>query len=256
MVRPDDTLSLTGRRIIVTGAGRGLGRGMALAAAAAGADVVGIARSENELNETADLAESMAGLFTPMATDVSEVESLDAVVERIAAGGSIDGVVHAAGTQLRRDAIDISLEDWRSIVRIHLEAPFFLSTAIARRQLAARAPGSHVFVASLCTSIGIRRIAPYVAAKSGVMGIVRTLALEWGDAGIRVNALGPGYHETRMNREFLEIPTERRRVLSRIALGRLGTADDLGGGTVFLLSDASAYMTGQLLNIDGGWLAG
>jgi 2-deoxy-D-gluconate 3-dehydrogenase len=240
--------------VIVTGAGRGLGRGIAGAIARAGGEVIGVSRSIFQLEETA--AGIGAGRFRSLPADVSRLEDLGGLVADAWSHGPVHGIVHGAGIQLRKPALEVSPEDWRSVQAVHVEAPFFLSTALARRQLEEGLPGSHVFVGSLANSIGLRNVAPYVAAKSALMGVVRTLALEWAETGIRVNAVGPGYFLTDLTRELLSDPEQHARVLSRIPMSRLGTPEDLGGAFVFLLADASSYMTGQLVNVDGGWLAG
>jgi 2-dehydro-3-deoxy-D-gluconate 5-dehydrogenase len=249
--------SLADRTIIVTGAGRGLGRAMAVATAREGAHVVGIARSADQLEETQRMVADASGTFEPLAWDLSVVTDLDGLADRIyGRWGSVYGVVHAAGVQRRKPAETVSLDDWRFVQAVNLEAPFFLSTAIGRRQLQAGEVGSHVFVGSLGSSIGLTQIAPYVAAKSGILGVVRALAIEWAQAGIRVNAIAPGYFQTELTADLLSIPEKHDWVLSRIPMRRLGRPSDLDGAVVFLLSEASAYVTGHLLNVDGGWLAG
>ena len=166
------------------------------------------------------------------------------------------GIVHAAGIQARRPAVDITRDDWRQVTAIHTEAPFFLSTSIARRQLTDRVEGSHVFIGSLTSWIGLPNIAPYAASKSGVLGLTRTLAVEWAEQGIRVNAICPGYFHTALTSELFEDPERRDRLLTRIPMQRFGVADDLAGAVIFFLSGASSYVTGQVINVDGGWLAG
>lgn len=255
MAGGSDLFSLDGKGVLVTGASRGLGRGIALSVARAGATVIGVARSERGLDETAELAAAAGACVRPLAADISRLDDLDSLVARAWEESPIHGVVHAAGVQLRKPAVEVSVTDWRSVQLINLDAPFFLSTAVARRQLSEGRPGSHVFVGSLGTSIGLRGIVPYTTAKAALMGSVRTLALEWAEAGIRVNAVGPGYFHTELTKELLADRAEHARILSRIPMNRLGTAEDLAGISVFLLADASEYVTGQLMNVDGGWLA-
>jgi 2-dehydro-3-deoxy-D-gluconate 5-dehydrogenase len=246
--------NLAGRHIVVTGAGRGLGRGIAAAVVGAGARTTLVARSVEQLEGTARLTghDSSCSLLAVDLASPSEVERL---AEAVSADRPPDGVVHCAGIQLRKSALDFTLADWRSIQAVNVEAPVFLSTALARRQVDAGQPASHVFIASLSSSIGLPNAVAYAAGKSAVLGIVRTLAVEWASAAIRVNAIGPGYFETQLTADLLSQPGQRARILSRIPMGRLGNPDDLGGAAVFLLSDASAYVTGQVINVDGGWLA-
>ncbi|MGC2168247.1 MAG: SDR family oxidoreductase [Acidimicrobiales bacterium] len=246
---------LTGKSVLVTGAGRGLGRGMALAAAAAGAQVIAVARTSSELDETSALSEGSR--VAPLVWDMADLEGIDALVAKAESlGGPLHGVVHAAGLQRRKPAIELSLDDWRHVTTVDLEAPFFLSTSIHRSQLRHGLAGSHVFVGSLSSFIGLRGVSAYAASKSGLLGVVRTLALEWAPSGARVNCIAPGYFETSLTADLFADPGHVAWVRSRIPLGRIGTADDLAGALVFLLSGASAYVTGQVITVDGGWLAG
>lgn len=246
--------ALDGRTVLVTGAGRGLGRAMAVGLAAQGARVVAVSRSERELAETVAAAEP--GSVLSVAWDLSRTEGcveLVAAVETLA--GPVFGVVHGAGIQHREPADAFPVEEWRRVLQLNLEAPFFLSTAVHRRQVALGIAGSHVFVGSLASSIGLPNVAAYVAAKSGVLGVVRALAAEWAPSGTRVNCIGPGYFRTSLTEDLLSDETKAAWVRSRIPMGRLGQADELAGLAAFLISDASSYVTGELINVDGGWLA-
>ena len=251
-----DTFSLTGQHVVVTGGGRGLGRAIALSAAAAGAMVTVVARTEDEVNETVDLGrQQRGGECIARPADLSDTGEMPGLVESIADRQPIDGVVHAAGTQIRKAAIDITADDWDAVQAVNLRAPFFLSAAIANHQLAEGRGGSHIFVGSLNSSIGLANMVPYVASKTALVGVARALSTEWSPVGIRANVIGPGYFHTALTDELLSRPVERTRILNRIPMGVLGTPSDLGGVCVFLLSDASRYLTGQLINVDGGWLS-
>jgi 2-deoxy-D-gluconate 3-dehydrogenase len=255
---PSDLRSLFGlggRSVLVTGASRGLGRAMAIAIAAAGATVVAVSRTARDLDPTAQ--DVPGGRILPLPWDVSELDAADDLVtsaEELA--GPLFGVVHAAGVQHRAPAIEVGVEDWRRVTTLDLDAPFFLSTAMHRRQHRAGRAGSHVFVGSLTSHIGIAGISPYAASKSGLCGVVRTLAVEWAPTGARVNGLAPGYFRTALTANLLDDPERGAWVRSRIPMGRLGTGDDLAGAAIFLLAEASAYMTGQMITVDGGWTAG
>lgn len=247
------SFGLTGRTILVTGAGRGLGKGIALALVEAGATVVAVSRSSAELAETASAAS--VGSVRPVPWDVTDTGSLDALVELAeAVGGPLDGVVHAAGAQHRESADAFVEADWRRIVAVDLEAPFFLSTAIHRSQRERGAAGSHVLIGSLASSIGLPNMAAYGAAKAGLLGVVRSLSVEWAPSGTRVNCLAPGYFLTSQTRELLADERNTARINARIPMGRLGTVQELAGVAAFLLSDAASYITGQIVNVDGGWL--
>jgi NAD(P)-dependent dehydrogenase (short-subunit alcohol dehydrogenase family) len=173
-----------------------------------------------------------------------------------AADGPLDGIVHAAGTQYRAPATAVPVAAWRDLMAIHLDAPFFLSTALHRDQLRDGRPGAHVFIGSLTSARGIANIAPYAAAKSALLGVIRTLAVEWAASGTRVNGIAPGYFRTELTADLFADPDRAAWVLDRVPMGRLGDPADLAGAVVFLLSPASGYITGQLLPVDGGWLAG
>jgi 2-deoxy-D-gluconate 3-dehydrogenase len=246
---------LDGRHVVVTGGGRGLGQGIAISAARAGARVTVVARSTEQLAETVALIERLGGDCTAHAADLSDVASIPRHADAIAARQPVDGIVHAAGVQRRRSAVEVTVEDWRFVQTLNVEAPFFFSTAIARHQLADGRPGSHVFIGSLNSSIGLARITPYAASKTALLGMARSLSTEWAASGLRANVIGPGYFHTQLTADLLSEPENEQRIRQRIPMGRLGSAADLGGAAVFLLSDASTYMSGQLINVDGGWLA-
>lgn len=251
-----EQFSLAGRHVLVTGAGRGLGQAMALAAARAGAGVTAVARTAEQLGQTLELARGAAGPLRTLCWDMALTDTLGALVDEAEESGPVDSVIHAAGVQLRKPATELLPEEWMRVQKVNAEAPFFLSTEIARRRLRDASPrGSHVFIGSLATTIGLPNVAPYVMSKTAVLGAVRALSREWAGQGIRVNGIAPGYVQTQLTSDLLAREEDRTRILGRIPMGRLGATEDFAGATVFLLSDASAYITGQMLNIDGGWLA-
>jgi 2-dehydro-3-deoxy-D-gluconate 5-dehydrogenase len=257
LTRVEELFSLRNRVVVVTGAGRGLGRAIAIAAADAAAVVVGVARSVDELHETQRFVSGRGATFHPVAFDLRDTTRLEELVDAIEGEvGTVFGIVHAAGVQLRKRAVDVTPDDWSAVHTVNLEAPFFLSVALARRQMEAQRGGSHIFVGSLASAIGVAGVAPYCAAKGGVAGAVRALAVEWADTGIRVNGIGPGYFHTALTDEPLSNPGDRARILGRIPMGRIGDPDDLAGAALFLLGDGSSYVTGQFVYVDGGWLAG
>lgn len=245
---------LAGRHVLVTGAGRGLGQGIAVSAALAGAAVTAVARSADQLERTAALIRDQGGECVPYVADVSDVDALPDHVATVEQRRPIDGVVHAAGMQIRKPAVNYTVDEWRQVQRVNAEAPFFLSTAIARAQRAADRPGSHVFIGSLTCTIGLPNGALYAASKSALLGVARVLSTELAGHGIRANVVGPGYFPTELTRDLLAVEANRQRILGRIPMGRMGTPADLAGTVVFLLSDAARYVTGQLINVDGGWL--
>ena len=200
MRRPRDSVtearapfSLAGCTVVVTGAGRGLGRATALAAVAAGARVVGVARSSSQLNEATAQAGELGGDLVPLTWDLADLDAIDELATAVAAAaGPVHGVVHAAGVQLRKPSDTVTVAEWQRVLNVNLTAPFFLSAALTRRCPPDDRGASHVFVGSLTSTIGIAGLAPYAATKSGLLGVVRTLAVEWAGRGIRANALNPG----------------------------------------------------------------
>jgi NAD(P)-dependent dehydrogenase (short-subunit alcohol dehydrogenase family) len=237
---------LTGKRALVTGASSGLGAHFARTLASAGADVVLAARRTEALAQVAGrIADAQV-----VALDVRDARSVD---EAIAAAGAIDILVNNAGIVGSGAALDQSEADWDSVIDTNLKGMFLVATAAARAMRARKAGGSIVNVASI---LGLRQaggVLPYAVSKAGVIQLTKTLALEIARYGIRVNALAPGYLATDLNRDFFESDPGREMV-RRIPQRRLGQLEDLNGPLLLLASDASAYMTGSVLAVDGGHL--
>lgn len=249
----NELFSLAGRRAVVTGGGRGLGKAIAAGLASAGATVVVVARTAVDVESAA--LEMGANVY-PLSLDVAHGPAgtlVDAMEN--AAGGAIDIVVHAAGVQHREPAEEFDSEAWERVLRINLTAPFALSQEIGRRQLAAQLGGSHIFVGSLTSLLSIPDVAAYTASKSGVYGLVRNLSTEWAGRGLRVNGIGPGYFRTALTEKVFADKERYQKMLDRIPMGRFGNPEELAGTAVFLASDASSYITGQLMMVDGGWTA-
>lgn len=247
---------LEGRAALVTGASSGIGRGIAVALGAAGARVVGVARNEQGLAETRALIGAAGGTATSYVADLAEPtaghRAVDAVME---AHGRLDILVNAAGVQRRRPAFEVTEEDWDAMLAVNLKSLFFLSQAAARR-MAERRSGAIINITSLTSVIGIPELSVHGAIKGAVTQLTKALAVEWATVGIRVNAIGPGRIRTPMTEPVFSDPAVRERFVSLIPMGRGGTPEDLAGAAVFLASDASAYVTGQTIYVDGGWLAG
>jgi NAD(P)-dependent dehydrogenase (short-subunit alcohol dehydrogenase family) len=248
-----DPFGLAGRVAVVTGGGRGVGRGMAVALARAGATVVVASRTAAELGETlASIAEA-GGSASAVASDLADPAAAKVLVDEVVSRhGRIDVLVHAAGNQVRRPALEITAAEWDSIQALHLRAAFLLAQAAGAHMVQQRS-GSIVFVGSMTSErAGIENIAPYAAAKSGLLGLTRTLAVEWGAHAVRVNTVAVGFFPTAMSAD-VDADPRRQALVARIPMDRVGTPEDLAGPVVFLASDASAYVTGQCLAVDGGW---
>lgn len=244
---------LDGQRALVTGGGRGIGRGIAEAMAAAGARVAVASRTREQVERAAAEIDGASGHVF----DVADFAGIPAFVDGVEAalGGGITTVVHAAGAQHRQRAEEFDLDAFRHVIEVNLIAPFALSQEIGRRQLEAESGGQHIFIGSLTSFISVPQISAYGASKSGVLGLVRSLSSEWSHAGIRVNGIAPGYIRTELTEAVFTDEDRRRTNLARIPMHRFGEPSDIAGVAVFLASKASGYVTGQMLPVDGGWLA-
>lgn len=254
-----DLFDLTGRVALVTGGGRGLGRGMAVALAQAGARVAITSRTRSQLDESlAELRDAGgSGEHLSMVCDVSDLSALEQTVAEVARRcGGLDILVDAAGVQVRKPALEVTPAEYDLVMSVNLRAAYFSGVFAARAMREQGRGGKIIHVASLGTAIGLKNVSIYTAAKSGIAGLIRTTALEWAPLGIQVNAVGPGYYRTELTEALFQDPERRDWVLSRIPQGRPGVPADLAGAVVFLASRASDYVTGQILYVDGGWLAG
>jgi 2-deoxy-D-gluconate 3-dehydrogenase len=231
---------------------------MAVALAQAGCDIVGVSIKSADLTATA--VQGMGRRFRHIATDLSAAVAEEVVARATAAFGRIDILVNNAGIIRRANTLEFAERDWDDVIAVNLKAVFFLSQAAARQfirqQTAGEMTGGRIVnIASLLSFQGGIRVASYTAAKSGVLGLTRLLANEWAKYGITVNAIAPGYMETDNTAPLRADPARSKEILARIPLGRWGLPSDLAGPVVFLASDASAYVTGHALAVDGGWLA-
>jgi 2-deoxy-D-gluconate 3-dehydrogenase len=252
-----DQFSLADKRAFVTGAGRGIGKAIAVALAQAGASIALSARSVDELIVTQTTIARNGGTSGIVPSDLTSNEAIASIVDTAEdeLGGQMDIVVHAAGITRRGPASTFAFDDWSAVLQVDLVAPFLLSQEIGRRQLTQENAGSHIFIASLASVLGLENTIAYNAAKAGLLGVVRGLSKEWSRHGIRVNAIAPGYVETAMTEDLLADPERRQKLLGRIPMDRFGTPADFAAPALFLASDAAAYMTGQLLVVDGGYAA-
>jgi NAD(P)-dependent dehydrogenase (short-subunit alcohol dehydrogenase family) len=250
------SFSLAGRQALVTGASRGIGAALALGLAAAGADVAVTARRIEDLAATSVGVDGLGRKSLPIACDVTQVASIAAAAAAIAGAGWMpDILVNNAGVERVSPSADVDEATWDSIVDTNLKGAFFVAQAFARPLIARGAPGAIVNVCSLTSGIGIPTATPYTSSKSGLLGMTRALAAEWAAHGIRVNGIGPGYFRTAMTEGFYQDTGWQDEMLAKIPMRRFGHLDDLVGATVFLASGAAAYITGQLLYIDGGYMA-
>ena len=245
--------SLEGRVALVTGANTGLGQGIAEALAAAGADIVAVGRTQP--TETARAVEKTGRKFLSIEADLGSTEPVERIVKSAREKfGRLDILVNNAGIIRRNDALDFSERDWDEVMNVNLKTVFFLAQACAGEMLK-QGGGKIINIASMLSFQGGVRVASYTASKSGIAGLTKLLANEWGGKNINVNAIAPGYFETN-NTEALRSDENRNRdILARIPAGRWGHPSDLGGAAVFLASRASDYVHGTIIPVDGGWLA-
>ena len=244
---------LGGRVAAVTGANTGIGRGIAEALAAAGADVACIGRSDPA--ETLATVEALGRRGHWVKADLGARPDHPAIVGEIVAKlGGLHVLVNNAGIIRRNNAIDFTEADWDAVLDVNLKSVFFLSQAAARHMIP-KGGGKIINIASMLSFQGGIRVPSYTASKSGIAGLTRLLANEWAPSGINVNAIAPSYFATN-NTAALQADVKRNaEILARIPAGRWGDPKDLGGAAVFLASNASNYVQGIILPVDGGWLA-
>lgn len=246
---------LSGKTALVTGCNTGLGQSMAIALAEAGADVVGAARSASLINgETAQAIAALGRKFTPYNVDISDRDALYAFIEKVKDLHTIDILVNNAGMILRKPAAEHPDEWWDEVLAVNLDAQFILARAFGNEMIR-RGGGKIVFTCSLLSFQGGINVPGYAASKSAIAGLVKALSNEWAGKGVNVNGIAPGYIATNNTAALRADPDRSRSILERIPAGRWGEPDDFKGPIVFLCSDASAYMNGHIMVVDGGWMA-
>jgi 2-deoxy-D-gluconate 3-dehydrogenase len=249
-----ENFSLAGKVAIVTGGTIGLGEAMALGLAEAGADIAAVYYLD--LPQNVERFERLGRRWLGVEADLSSTAPIGDIVRQVVdAFGRIDILVNNAGIIRRNKSIDFSEKDWDEVMDINLKTLFFLSQAVARQFLKQATGGKIINIASMLSFQGGILVPSYTASKSGVMGLTKLLACEWAPHGINVNAIAPGYMATRNTQAIQDDPVRSKQILERIPAGRWGKPDDLKGAVVFLASEASNYVQGHTLAVDGGWLA-
>jgi gluconate 5-dehydrogenase len=252
----ENLFDLSGKVAVVTGTSRGLGQYFGRALAQAGADLVITSRDKSRLTSFKEEIESMGRRALPVKLDVGSESDIEGMVRAaIDEYGKIDVLVNNAGLNIRHPAAEFTWKEWDTVLNTNLKGSFFVAQAVGKEMMK-RQYGRIVNIGSCTCVFGMEGIGPYCASRGGVLQMSRSLAAEWGKYGITVNVLAPGWFKTAQNKMLYENAKWVEYIVGRIPLGRPGQPNDLDGTVVFLASDASAYITGQILLVDGGFTTG
>jgi NAD(P)-dependent dehydrogenase (short-subunit alcohol dehydrogenase family) len=247
---------LTGKVAIVTGASRGLGQTFARALAKAGADLVVTSRTLESLSAFQSEIAATGRRVVPLTLDVRNENSIRSMAENaVKAYGHVDILVNNAGCNVRKKAVDVTWDDWNLVLDTNLRGAFFVAQAVAS-QMMTRRRGRIINIGSVTSVFGYAGLGPYGASRGGIRQLTMSLAADWGPHGITVNCLAPGWFKTEQNKIMYEDAAWVTYLVERIPMGRPGKSSDLEGPVVFLASDASEYITGQTLLVDGGITTG
>ena len=254
-LRGTQLFDLTGRVAIMTGAGRGLGRTMALALAAAGADLALASRTTPELESLVEEIEALGRRAIAVPTDITSPEACEALVaaavERL---GRLDILVNNAGTNVRKSALEITPDEYDFVIQTNLKG-YFNGARAAGRRFVEQGSGKVINISSILGSVALPNQAAYASSKGAIDQLTKVLAIEWATANVQVNGLAPTYFETDLTRPLYDDPERKAFIEERTPMGRWGQPHELAGAVIFLASDASDFVTGQTILVDGGWTA-
>ena len=251
----ESLFSLEGKVAVVTGGTSGIGRALSLGLADAGADVIATARRKEQVDDTAKEIEARGRQTLRMASDVGDRSTLEAVLAAVLERFSkVDILVNCAGMIKRTPTLDLPEAEWTNILNTNLTGTLRACQVFGRHMLE-RGYGRVVNIASLNSFVALSEVAAYAASKAGVASLTRSLAVEWSKKGVTVNAVAPGVFRTDLNAELLDSTPRGQELLMRTPMGRFGKTEELIGATVYLASDSASFVTGQILVVDGGFLA-
>ncbi|MGG4168425.1 glucose 1-dehydrogenase [Rossellomorea vietnamensis] len=246
------SFSLKGKLAVVTGAGRGIGRAISIGLAESGSDVVLLSRTKDDLEETAGVIEKLGRKAHIIPTDVTSREEINKVITYIENHGlSIDILINNAGMNIRSEALSVTDDEWQKIMDTNLKSAFMMSQEVGRH-MKERRRGKIINIASVAGHVALRTGVVYASTKAAMIQMTKVLAMEWGKYNINVNSIGPWYFKTPLTKELLQNEKYVNDILAVTPLKRIGELEELVGPAVFLSSDASNYITGQTLYVDGG----
>jgi NAD(P)-dependent dehydrogenase (short-subunit alcohol dehydrogenase family) len=246
---------LSGRTAVVVGGTTGIGHALALGLADAGADVVASSRRSEQVNETASQIEAKGRKTLRVTSDVRDRKTLEALRDEVLkAFGKVDILVNCAGITKRAPTVDFAEDSWNDIIETNLTGTL-RGCQVFGKSMLERGYGRIINIASLSTYVGLFEVAAYGASKAAVGSLTKTLAVEWSRHGVMVNAIAPGVFRTALNQKLLDSTERGREFLTRTPMGRFGKTEELVGAAVFLASEAASFVTGEIIVVDGGFLA-
>ena len=246
-----DSFTLAGRRALITGSSAGIGLALAEALGQAGAHVIINGRRASKVDQAVQALQAQGLSANASVFDVTEPGSVRAAVDELEAQGPIDILINNAGMQIRGPLQDYADGDWRTIMSTNLDSVYFVGQAVAKKMIP-RGRGKIINICSVQSELGRPGIAPYTATKGAVKMLTKGMAIDWGPLGINVNGIGPGYFKTELNQKLVDDPTFSAWLVGRTPSRRWGDVKELGGAAVFLASDASRFVNGHILYVDGG----
>lgn len=246
-----DSFNLSGRRALITGSSAGIGLALAEALAQAGAHVILNGRGADKVKAAAQSLQAQGLQASEAVFDVTDAASVRAAVDAIEAQGAIDILINNAGMQIRGPLQDYADADWHTLMKTNLDSAYFVGQAVARKMIA-RGQGKIINICSVQSELGRPGIAPYTASKGALKMLTKGMAIDWGPLGLNVNGIGPGYFKTELNQKLVDDPTFSAWLVGRTPSRRWGDLQDLGGAAVFLASEASRFVNGHILYVDGG----